>query len=281
MEGNDCYKFSTIRSYIEATGAPPVRVVVEAGVNVGSVTRLVKAYFPEAAVFGLEVVRELAGLARANTRDLAGVRILTRALTAEHLYEDDAGTRPRASPTTLRLLRGTPRAGPGWAGGSTVVPASHPLVGDPGVRGLEGSSQRVRPITLEELLAAVRRRTGSAEVDILKMDCEQCEHSSLGCAAEETLRRLRFIVGEYHGIQRFWRVLRDRLFRTHKVSLIGDAELGAFFAERRDGEKDGILRHDNAGMLQLRPWLSDEPMEWHLFNERYVLPDERSIHALA
>ncbi|MET0398310.1 MAG: FkbM family methyltransferase [Longimicrobiaceae bacterium] len=280
MEGNDCYKFSTIRNYIESTGAPPVRLVVEAGVNVGAVTRLVKEYFPEARVFGLEAVRELAGLARTNTRDLTGVRILTRALTAEHLYEDDTGTRPRPGPATLRLLRGTPRAGPGWAGGSTVVPSSHPLVVDPGGRGLERSSQRVRPITLDHLLEAVLNRMGTDEVDILKMDCEQCEHSSLGCAGEETLRRLRFIVGEYHGIRRFWRVMRDRLFRTHKVSLIGDAQLGAFFAERRDGEKDGILKHDDPGMLQLRPLLCDEPIEWHLFNERYVLPHERAIHAL-
>jgi FkbM family methyltransferase len=280
MEGNDCYKFSTIRNYIEATGAPPVRVVVEAGVNVGDVTRLVKEYFPEATVYGLEAVYELAEQARASTRDLTGVRILTRALTSEHLYEDDAGTRPRAEPTTLRLLRATPNAGAGWIGGSTVVPGSHPLLEDPSVRGMERSTQRVRPITLEELLEAVRRRTGTDEVDILKMDCEQCEHSSLGCASEATLRKIRFIAGEYHGIQRFWHVMRDRLFRTHKVNLIGDSYLGAFFAERRDGDNDGILLHENPGMLELRPWLCDEPIEWHLFNEAYVLPHERAIHAL-
>jgi hypothetical protein len=74
--------------------------------------------------------------------------------------------------------------------------------------------------------------------------------------------------------------MRDRLLRTHRVNLIGDAELGAFFAERRDHDGDGILRHDNTGMLQLRPWLCDEPIEWHIFNEEFVLPDERHTHAL-
>jgi len=113
------------------------------------------------------------------------------------------------------------------------------------------------------------------------MDCESCEHSSLGCASDDTLRKLRFVVGEYHGIARFWGVMRDRLFRTHKVNLIGDASLGAFFAERRDGDADGILLHDNPGMMELRPWLCDEPIEWHLFNPAWVLPHERAIHALA
>jgi FkbM family methyltransferase len=281
MEGNDCYKFSTIRNYIAKTGAPPVRVVLEAGVNVGSVTRLIKEYFPEARVLGLEVARDLVELARANTRGLRDVRILTRALTAEHRFEDDAGTRPRESSEALRLMRGIPEAGPGWAGGSTVVPVSHPLGANGKAHGYEKSAQRVRPITLDELVEAALRRTGAGEIDILKMDCEQCEHSSLGCAGDDTLRKIRWIVGEYHGVKRFWGVMRDRLFRTHKVNLIGDASLGAFFAERRDGDSDGILLHDNGGMLELRPWLCDEPISWHVFNDAHVLRHERRIHALA
>lgn len=280
MEGNDCYKFSTIRNYIERTGAPPVRVVLEVGANVGGVTRMIKEYFPHATVLSFEAVRDLAEMARAHTRGLDGVRVFTRAVTAEHVFEDDAGTRPRPRAQALRILRGTPEAGPGWVGGSTVVPSSHALASGGAVRGYERISQRVRPLTLDELVDAALKRTGAGEIDLVKMDCEQCEHSSLGCAGDQTLRKIRFIAGEYHGVQRFWRVMRDRLLRTHKVNLIGDATLGAFFAERRDGDRDGILRHDNAGMLQPRPWLCDEPLEWHLFNEEYVLPNERYAHAL-
>ena len=85
--------------------------------------------------------------------------------------------------------------------------------------------------------------------------------------------------GEYHGIERLYRVMQRKLFTTHKVNLIGTRELGCFFAERLDGDRDGILQFDKRGMLQPRPWLSLEPMDWHLFNE-LVLPQERWCHGL-
>jgi hypothetical protein len=85
--------------------------------------------------------------------------------------------------------------------------------------------------------------------------------------------------GEYHGIERLYRVMQRKLFTTHKVNLIGTRELGCFFAERLDGDRDGILQFDKRGMLQPRPWLSLEPMDWHLFNE-FVLPQERWCHGL-
>ena len=115
---------------------------------------------------------------------------------------------------------------------------------------------------------------------MLKMDCEGCEHHVLGCAQGSFLSRVRFIPGEYHGIERFYRVMQRKLFTTHKVNLIGSRELGCFFAERLDGDRDGILQYDKRGMLQPRPWLSLEPMDWHLFNEAFVLPQERWCHAL-
>lgn len=281
MEGNDCYKFSTIRNWVARTGAPPVRVVVDVGANVGAVSRLAKQYFPDARVYAFEAVAELAELARANLADLPDVRVDGRAVTAEHLYADDLGTRKRRRPARLAVMRGTPESGPGWAGGSTVLPADHPLVaGAAEVRGYARSGQPVRALTLDELVAEVLRDAGADEVDVLKMDCEGCECSSIGCASEDTLRRVRFIVGEYHGIERFHAVMRAKLFRTHKVSLIGDGALGAFLAERLDGEADGVLRFDKRGMLVPRLWLCATPVDWHLFNEAFVLPEERAIHAL-
>jgi hypothetical protein len=32
------------------------------------------------------------------------------------------------------------------------------------------------------------------------------------------LKRIRFIVGEYHGFDRFTAVMRNKLFQTHKVN---------------------------------------------------------------
>ena len=61
MEGNACYKFSTIRHFIEKTGAPPIRGIVEVGVNIGSVSLLMHEYFPAARIVGFELVREYLG----------------------------------------------------------------------------------------------------------------------------------------------------------------------------------------------------------------------------
>jgi hypothetical protein len=60
------------------------------------------------------------------------------------------------------------------------------------------------------------------------------------------------------------------LFRIHKVHLEGDRFLGCFFAERREGDRDGILLHDNKGTYAFRPEMADFPLEWHEFDERYL-----------
>jgi hypothetical protein len=163
-------------------------------------------------------------------------------------------------------------------GGSTVIPADHEMVNRPdGVRGYELAEESVEPITLEEIMELAE----FPEIDLLKIDCEGCERSVFGCAALDTLRKIRFIVGEYHDLQRFYEVMCRKLFTTHKVNLIGDSTMGAFFAERLEDKKDGILQYDKEGMLIHRPWLCEHAIDWHLFNEEFVLPHERASHALA
>src|SRR5437899_6512283 len=80
MEGNECYKFPTIRNYLDLTHADPVRVMIDIGANVAAVTRMMKAYFPDARVYACEAVDEYATLAEANTRDLPGVTVWRRAV---------------------------------------------------------------------------------------------------------------------------------------------------------------------------------------------------------
>lgn len=280
MEGNECYKFATISHYLQVTHADPVRVMIDIGANVGTVTRMMKAYFPDARLYACEAVEEYAALAEANTRDLPGVTLWRRAVTSQHQYFDDVGERRRGRPVAIRTLKGLPAAGPGWAGGSITVAEDAPAISgdDPRYSLLPAS---VEAVSLNDLVDEVLERAGAKEIDILKLDCEGCEHSSLGCATLKTLKRLRFIVGEYHGIERFYGVMERKLFRTHKVNLIGQRDLGAFFAERLDGTRDGILRFQKDGMLVPRPWLCDRPIDWHLFDEQYVPPGERPWHALA
>jgi hypothetical protein len=44
MEGNDCYKFSTIRNFIARSQAKDVDTIIEIGANIGEVTLLMHAY---------------------------------------------------------------------------------------------------------------------------------------------------------------------------------------------------------------------------------------------
>src|SRR5687768_11956238 len=96
MEGNDCYKFSTIYNFILKTGAKPVSVAVDIGVNVGRVLLLMQQFFPKAQFFGFEAVKEYFEVAVTNTKHLPQVSLFNQIVTAEHLYSDDLGQRPRS-----------------------------------------------------------------------------------------------------------------------------------------------------------------------------------------
>ena len=38
MEGNDCYKYRTVDRFVHSHGLPPIRTILEIGVNVATVT---------------------------------------------------------------------------------------------------------------------------------------------------------------------------------------------------------------------------------------------------
>ncbi|MDB5386157.1 MAG: hypothetical protein JWM11_1803 [Planctomycetaceae bacterium] len=277
MEGNECYKFSTIREYIRRTGSSEVRVACDVGSNAGFVTRMIRDYFPTCEIFAFEPVEDCFRETVTRTAGDPAIHCFQLAVTSQHLFEDDLGRVPRAEVQPLRVFRGLPAGGPGWYGGSLIRPESfqdyhrdHYRVED----------RPIQPITFDQMVESALASTGANEIDLVKMDCEGSEIPALGCAASETLQRCRFIVGEYHGIERFYQVMREKLFQTHFVSLIGDAHLGSFFAERK-GEITSILNPDRDGMLVERPWLADQPIDWHVFREEYVLPNERHFHALA
>lgn len=276
MEGNDCYKFSTIANYLRATNAKPIQLAMDVGCNLGDVTRQMRSYFLEARVFAFEPVYEYYLCAWKFLGNDPLVRVFQAAITGSHRFHDDVGRSPRPAPQSLQLLRGKPGGGIGWIGGSKVVERRGP---DDPLEAYETDSRSVHSITLDEAVAAVRTLTGADEIDYAKFDCEGCEHSALGCASEDTLKRLRFVSGEYHDLRRFYRVMREKLFATHYVNVVGDAIMGSFFAERK-GEARTILEPDRAGMLFPRPHLLDEPIDWHPFREEFVHPGERWFHGL-
>jgi FkbM family methyltransferase len=276
MEGNACYKFSTISNFVTNSKSKDIDVILDVGANVGDVTLLMHDYFPDARIIAFEAVKEYFDIAAAQTSNTANITVYNKAVTAQHLFLDDCGESRRGKRADLVILKGLPEAGPGWVGGSIVTPNDDRRASGSKIPGYEKIGQEVVPVTLSDIMEQERLD----EIDLLKLDCEGCEFSVLGTASPSVLQRVRFIVGEYHDIGRFAEIMRKKLFLTHKVNLVGQRDLGCIFAERLDGQSDGILLYDKSGMLVPRPWLGDKPIEWHVFNERYVLPRDRFWHGL-
>jgi FkbM family methyltransferase len=231
MEGDECYKFSTIRDHIRRTGAAPIGTAMDLGAHVGTIALLMAGYFPQARIVACEAVDTI--FQELKSRTAREPRISPRhwAVTAEHRFLDDLGEHPTTRP--LAVYRGLPGGGPGWRGGSRVAPAGASY--DPAAYAPEALTAELK--TLDEVVDSVLLESGAEEIDLIKFDCEGSEASAIGCASRSTLRAIRFIVGEYHNRKRFEPVVQRVLARTHGVRMQGDEELGAFFAVRRGAEE--------------------------------------------
>jgi FkbM family methyltransferase len=257
------YRLPTVKRFVEKSGAKNIEAIVDIGVNVGDTLLLLHRYFPAARIIGFEPLAEYFDIALRRTEGTGRIELHNKAVTSDHLFFDDFGERPRPCRMALTIAKATPESGVGWRGGSLIGPTDHELLAAAvAVPGYQRLAQPVSPITLAEILA----ENAIDEIDLLKLDCEGCESSVLGSATLETLRRVRFITGEYHGLARFYPAMRKTLFHTHKVCLTGDTKLGSFFAERRRGERDGILSHRTTRAPVAD---SDEPIEWNPLRERW------------
>jgi hypothetical protein len=263
MSADSFYQFPAIKKFVECSGDREIKIIVDVGVNVGDVTLRLHHHFPEARIIGYEPVPEYFATALKKTEDIEQVVLHNKAVTAEHRYFDDLGEDPRPREMDLAIVKALPESGVGWQGGSLIGPADHPLLvsGVP-VPGYQLLGQPAVPITLAEIL----EQNSIDEVDLLKMDCEGCESSVLGGSDADTLRRVRFMTGEYHNLTRFYRVVQTRLLPTHKVCLTGNLTLGSFVAERRCGDRDGLLRH--ATRRSVAGPGSGDFFEWNPFSDK-------------
>jgi FkbM family methyltransferase len=275
MEGNDCYKFSTIKTYLDATGRKPIRLAIDVGCNIGQVTAMLRSFFPEALVIALEPVQKYYLEACSNLKNDPLVKVFPFALTAQHRYLDDLGQVPLKESLPLRTFFGLPHAGPGWEGGSCILREGE----SPGNDSYAPLNANVTAVTLDNLLSGACDLFGMEEIDYVKIDCEGCENSALGSARVETLRRIRYLSGEYHNLVRFEKVMRLKLFRTHYVNLVGSG-WGSFFAERR-GESPSILSPHSEYTLTWAGTSGEYAVNHHGFCEDYVAPDERWAHGFA
>lgn len=177
---NDCYKLNIIPTTIENA-----KVVVDVGAHIGVFAKAMHDRNPKARIICIEACRENMEALEANVGEFATV------IHAACTYEkgDIAmlnSVRPNCTST----------------GGSRVIRAEQleELAEDQ----YWPDTRPMPKVTLE----ALAEHYGFDAIDILKLDCEGSEYSILGNC---DLTKVKFILGEYHGQDR-WDQFRDQLF---------------------------------------------------------------------
>jgi FkbM family methyltransferase len=156
----------------------PLRWVMDIGGHLGSFTRAVKRWWPEARVLAAEPDPDSAALFRKNTEGLAGVFLVEAALLG------------RGDVSEVSFRQGGRANRDGNAAASRVVDIVRPL-GDEAC----WPTALVPAMSVLDLLA----QHGNPVIDLLKLDCEGAEGEILlalrdaGC-----LDRVRWIRGEWH-----------------------------------------------------------------------------------
>jgi FkbM family methyltransferase len=264
MEGNDCYKFSVIDWFVSTNNLPPITKILELGVNFGDVTNLMKKYFPEARIVGFEPVPEFfaEAIRRAYVKNKKSVSIYNMAVTSVHEYEDELCQTIRTEKKRLFIHQNVSNPG------GTILSTT----GDPiNEKCYTINAYNTYTVTFSEALEI----SEFGDVDIVKMDCEGCERSNIGSMNIATLKRLRYIVGEYHNVRKFWDVINNSAIReTHRINLLGDQNLGAFFCERIESDDQPCLLHKEKEGVR-----KDWGVTWHTFKKDMIRPEDYRICA--
>ena len=179
----DCYKTALLKDL------PSYRVAVDVGAHIGTFSRLWASRVPGAKIIALECAPENLEPLKRNAGDMATV--LHAACVGE-----------LSGP--LELLNAfTPPGQSRSTGGSMLVAA--------GTQGPNNEDKQYRreALACERLtLKQVMARFELDHIDLLKLDCEGSEYAILDGAPLETIR---FILGEYHGHDR-WEEFRAKHF---------------------------------------------------------------------
>jgi len=197
-----------IRSLWEA--GLQVKVALDVGAHVGSFTRLVKHYWPEAMVIAVDADATAAAYYKANTTGLGGVHHYHGAVTAV------------GGPSRVRLIK----ARDGNDGGNYVAEVVEGLLDVPG----DSTFEWVDATDILTLL----ERYNSPSIDLMKLDAEGAEAAILSdLQSDGYLTRVKHIVGEWHYVPSIERI-RKALAATHDLTLYQHAwQWGLFLAHPR------------------------------------------------
>src|SRR5258708_2557868 len=168
-----------------------LQYVIDIGGHMGSFTAYVKHQSPQATVHTVELDLENFTLLRLNVGNLPGVHIHNAACSygsAEGmmLVRDLNNTGNRSLVSSERAALAMPE----WKQQTRIE--TYRFTGE--------------TVTLEALMPP-------DQLDLLKIDCEGCEHDVLMHCEDATLARIRAIVGEYHGA--------PEIFRSHIMARLG------------------------------------------------------------
>jgi FkbM family methyltransferase len=192
------------RQYDLAAEVPweSVRAIVDVGANVGAATLWFARQSPRATIIAVEPASEVVSRLRWNLR-------------ANHLEDRVSVVEAALTNRTGEVYLEVPRR-------SVFSRVSS----DRGVHG-----EAVRSLTLQHVMKRFQLR----EIDVLKLDCEGSEFEILLSSDSATLRRVRFIVGEYHSASRIEvDALMGHLAEAQfDCSTAGDGPIGLFHAVRQ------------------------------------------------
>lgn len=182
----DCYRVRSLPKWDDDS------FVVDVGAHGGAFARLVTDHQPRARVVGVEAHADNAELLRLNCERM----VAHGRAVGMHAAVDYSG-RP------LMLVSSMGEGGLATCG-SWVVPRGERPAEIPPTFTLD---ERPLPtVTLEDLMYEHGRR----RIDLLKLDCEGSEFGILAHSPSVRAGHVRHVVGEYHGGDRFMRLLAER-----------------------------------------------------------------------
>ncbi len=218
----------------------PGPVIVDIGGHIGCFSKRIHQRNPNARIFAVECCPENIPVLEKNVGGFATV------IPAAVTYEPNVAL--------LNAVFSNCRS----TGGSTLISRdelqSRVSARELGTGPAEGTPSEywadfraMRTVSLEDLMT----EHGFDRIDVLKLDCEGSEFSILG--STPSLDRVGLIVGEYHGKERFQKLVETR-FAGWELKILRDGDLGTFWLTNPNGKP----HNDLTALDPTRPLASEE-----------------------